>query len=62
MYFKAEENEYGEYLRADGKRCVLQQCRRVRPQDGWTVFDNIEECLTTWGLKYTPADDTPDAP
>lgn len=61
MYFKAEQNEEGEYLRADGVRYLLQQCRRVRPADSWEEFPSLEECLTAWRLTYAPIE-TEEAP
>lgn len=54
MYFRKDEDESGEYLRADGARFALQQARRVRPADGWTVFGTLEECLAAWELQLKP--------
>lgn len=64
MYFKQEIYDDGEYVRKDGARVMLQQCRRVRPATGWAVFETLEECLTAWHLTYAPipepADRLPD--
>lgn len=55
MYFRKEENADGEYLAKDGVRFTLQQARRVRPAEGWTVFETQEDCLTAWGLSEQEA-------
>lgn len=54
MYFRTEENENGEYLRSDGERLALYEAHRVRPSDGWTVFNSRSECLAAWELVYSP--------
>lgn len=54
MYFKAEQEDKGDYTREDGVKFELQQARRVRPADGWTEFESLEECLASWGLTYAP--------
>lgn len=59
MYFKKDEEERGDYLRTDGVRFVLQQARRVRPADDWTVFESLEACLAAWELTYAPLPEPP---
>lgn len=55
MYFKAEQQENGEYIRHDGVRFALLKARRVRPADGWSDFDTLDDCLEAWGLIYNPS-------
>lgn len=55
MYFKAEKTEEGDYTSKEGTRFVLRHARRVRPADGWTVFETLEMCLNAWGLIYNPS-------
>lgn len=54
MYFKIREDKEGEYRKQNGTRYSLQWCRRVRPADGWAVFETPDDCLAAWGLTYEP--------
>lgn len=60
MYFKTEENEQGDYCHETGRRFSLQQCRRVRPADGWVIFETLEDFLAAQGLRYNPVSDSRD--
>lgn len=58
MWYKKEKNENGEYQDKDGVRYSLTECYRVIAPDGkrnaelgYTEFENIDECLTTWQLQ-----------
>lgn len=59
MWYYKEQNEDGNYQDKDGVRYLLTECYRVIAPDGrrnaelgYTEFDNMEECLNTWGLEY----------
>lgn len=56
MYFKAEEDEGGAYQDENGTCFSLQQARRVRPANGWTRFDSLEECLAAWKIRRLRTD------
>lgn len=58
MMYRISEEEGGDYLTADGRRCALHCCRRIRTRDGvnegWTAFSTFADCLEEWGLTYAP--------
>lgn len=52
--YRHTENPQGDYVNRAGQRYLLEWCRRVRPSNGWTQFDSLEECLATWELTFSP--------
>lgn len=54
MYFQRLDDAYGDYTDKGGERCSVLQARRVRPADGWMVFETLDECLAAWELTYDP--------
>lgn len=64
MWYYKEKDENGEFEDIDGVRYSLTECHRVTAPDGksnaelgYTEFENMDECLTTWELSKVPETD-----
>lgn len=58
MWYKKIEDENGEYQDEEGVIYMVTECYRVIAPDGrknaelgYTEFENMNECLSTWGLE-----------
>lgn len=58
MWYYKEKDENGQFEDKDGVRYSLTECYRVIAPDGrknaelgYTEFENMKECLTTWQLE-----------
>lgn len=57
-YYRKEADAGGSYVDTTGERYEIYACRRHADERGinigWAPFENIEACLTAWGLAYDP--------
>lgn len=63
MWYNKIENENGQYQDENGNRYDVSECYRVIAPDGkrnaelgYTEFENMEECVTTWKLSKISKD------
>lgn len=56
MLYRIFENETGDYVTADGTRCLLAKANSMTADQRplWTYFDTLDEALGAWGLTYAP--------
>jgi len=58
MVYKKIQNEQGDYKDSNQARyAVLEAHEAWTPEGinaGWSEFENLEACLSAWGLAYAP--------
>lgn len=64
MVYKKIQNEQGDYKdNKDVRFDILEAHEAYTPEGknvGWTEFENMDACLSAWGLVYDPIHPDPD--